>query len=75
MKKIKSKKLVDAGGWELTYLGTIGIVIEFNHKFIDTRFYVVKQAPHNLLGIPKIMTLGLLSRVRGLRIEARHQQL
>ena len=41
----------------------------------NTRFYVVKQAPHNLLGVPEIMALGLLARVRGLRVEERHQKL
>ena len=48
MKKLGSKKLVDAEGRELTYLGTIETMIESNHKFVDTRFYVVKQAPHDL---------------------------
>ena len=50
-------------------------MIESNHKFANTRFYVVKQAPHNLLGIPEIMVLGPLARVRGLKVEERHQQL
>ena len=33
------------------------------------------QAHENLLGILEIMALGLLARVRGLRVEERHQQL
>ena len=75
VKEVKSKKLVDAGGRELTYLGIIKTVIEFNHKFANTRFYVVKQAPHILLHIPEIMFLELLARVRELRVEERLQQL
>ena len=75
VKKVKFKKLVDAGGLELTYLGIIETVIKSNHKFADTRFYVVKQAPHNRLGISEIMVLRLLARVRKLRVDERHQQL
>ena len=74
VKEVTSKKLVDAGGRELTYLGIIETVIEYNHKLANTRFYVVKQAPHNLLGIPEIMALGPLARVRGLKVDERHQQ-
>ena len=59
----------------MTYLGIIETEIESNHKVANTKFYVVKQAPHNLLGIPEIMALGLLARVRGLRVEERHQEL
>ena len=75
VKKTNAKRLVDAGGRELTYLGIIETEIESNHKVANTKFYVVKQAPHNLLGIPEIMALGLLERVRGLRVEERHQEL
>ena len=41
VKEGTSKKLVDAGGRELTYLGIIETVIESNHKLANTRFYVV----------------------------------
>ena len=75
VKKRNAKRLVDAGGRELTYLGIIETEIESNHKVANTKFYVVKQAPHNLLSIPEIMALGLLARVRGLRVEERHQEL
>ena len=66
VKKTKAKRLVDSGGRELTYLGIIETEIESNHKVANTKFYIAKQAPYNLLGIPEIMTLGLLARVRGL---------
>ena len=59
----------------MTYLGITETEIESNHKVANTKFYAVKQAPHNLLGIPEIMALGLLARVRGLRVEERHQEL
>ena len=75
MKEVTSKKLVDAGGRKLTYFRIIETVIESNHKFANTRFHVVKPAPHNLLGILEIMALGLFARVRELRVEERHQQL
>ena len=45
----------------MTYLGVVKSVIESNHKAANTKFYAVKQAPHNLLGIPEIMALELLA--------------
>ena len=72
VKKTKAKRLIDAGGRELTYLAITETEIESNHKVANTKFYAVKQAPHNLLGTLEIMALGLLTRVRGLRVEERH---
>ena len=59
----------------MTYLGIIESVIESNHEFANSNFYLVKQSLHNLLGILEIMILGLLVRVRGLRVEEKHQKL
>ena len=45
VKKTKAKRLVDAGGRELTYLGILETVIESNHKVANTKFYVVNKHP------------------------------
>ena len=42
---------------------------------LTLNFSYFMQAHENLLGILEIMALGLLARVRGLRVEERHQQL
>lgn len=73
--KYHNKKLVDAGGKELKDAGVIETFITYKGQERKANLCVIEKAPQNLLGIPEIKALGLVYRVRGVKIEDKFQGL